>query len=141
TLAELKDKAAFVNKQQEVWQNKEAYAVDAFRLLANYDRCLNCHQVGTFAPKQAIGPPLDLSPERLRSDWLLRWIASPQRLLLYPDGQHPMPQNFKSNDPPWPEFAGSLLEQATAVRDVLINYPKVADLPANRYYRPTLGGK
>ena len=90
-------------------------------------------------PTQPIGPPLELAAERLRPDWMQRWIASPQRLLIYPDGQHPMPANFKSNDPPWPEFAGSMLQQATAIRDVLVNYPKVADLPVNRYYRSTSG--
>jgi cytochrome c2 len=138
-VAALRDKAAFEKTQQSLWANEDAYAGDAYRLLANYKRCLNCHQVGPQVPTQPIGPPLELAPERLRADWTRRWIASPQRLLIYPDGLHAMPPNFKSTDPPWPEFAGSMLEQATAVRDVLINYPKVAAMTVNRYYRSTSG--
>jgi hypothetical protein len=138
-VALVKDRSAFEKAQQAKWESKEAYATDAYRLLASNDRCLNCHQVGPLTPKQPIGPPLDLAPERLRSDWLLRWIASPQRLLIYPDGQHPMPGNFKSNDTPWPEFSGTMLDQVTAVRDVLIDYPKAAAIPVNRAYRPPTG--
>jgi mono/diheme cytochrome c family protein len=138
-VAALNDKAAFDKVQQNLWMEKESYAGDAYRLLANYKRCLNCHQVGPQAPTQPIGPSLELAPDRLRADWALRWIASPQRLLIYPDGLHAMPPNFKSSDPPWPEFAGSMVDQATAVRDVLIDYPKMANLPVNRYYRSTSG--
>jgi hypothetical protein len=138
-VAALKDKAAFEKSQQHLWADQEAYAADAYRLVANYKRCLNCHQVGPQTPTQHVGPSLELAPDRLRPDWTLRWIASPQRLLIYPDGLHAMPPNFKSSDPPWPEFAGTMLQQATAVRDVLINYPKVADMPVNRYYRSTSG--
>lgn len=138
-VAALKDKAAFEKAQQNLWTEQETYASDAYRLLANYKRCLNCHQVGPQVPTQPVGPSLELAPERLRADWTLRWIASPQRLLIYPDGLHAMPPNFKSNDPPWPEFAGTMFEQARAVRDVLINYPKVAAMLVNRYYRSTSG--
>jgi mono/diheme cytochrome c family protein len=123
------------------YEDSGAYAFDAYRLLASNDRCLNCHAVGPLPPKQPIGPPLDLSAQRLRPEWLLRWIASPQRLLIYPDGQHPMPQNFKSDAPPWPEFAGSMLDQATAVRDALVDYPRVSAIPINRAYKPATGGK
>lgn len=138
-LAALKDKTTFEKAQRTLWEQKQAYAADAYRLVANYKRCLNCHQVGPQVPTQPIGPPLDLAAERLRPDWMQRWIASPQRMLIYPSGNHPMSANFPSNDPPWPDFDGSMLEQATAIRDVLVNYPKVADLPVNRYYRSTLG--
>jgi mono/diheme cytochrome c family protein len=139
SVAALRDQAAFEKTQQQTWTSQETYAADAYRLVANYKRCLNCHQVGPQAPTQRVGPSLELAPERLRPDWLLRWIASPQRLLIYPDGLHAMPPNFKSNEPPWPEFAGTMLQQATAVRDVLINYPRIADMMVNRYYRSTSG--
>jgi mono/diheme cytochrome c family protein len=138
-LADLKNQAAFEKTQRTDWQENQAYASDAYRLLANYNRCLNCHKVGPQRVTQPIGPPLELAPDRLRPDWLQRWIASPQRLLIYPEGPHAMPTNFKKTDPPWPEFAGSMFEQATAVRDVLINYPKIADLPVNRLYRSSAG--
>jgi hypothetical protein len=140
SLEQLKDRAAFEKELQSRWAGKDAYAVDAYRLLASYDRCLNCHQVGSIAPKQPVGPRLELSAEKLRPEWLLRWIGSPQRLLIYPDGQHPMPSNFKSNDTSWPEFDGGMLDQVTAVRDVLIDYPKVSNIPTNRISRPS-GGK
>jgi hypothetical protein len=138
-LAAIKDKAAFEKAQRSQWEASQAYASDGYRLLANYTRCLNCHKVGPQRVTQPIGPPLELAPDRLRPDWLQRWIASPQRLLIYPEGAHAMPTNFKSNDPPWPDFAGSMREQATAVRDVLINYPKIAELPVNRLYRSVSG--
>jgi mono/diheme cytochrome c family protein len=136
----LKNGAAVQKELQSRWASKEAYAADAYRLLASNDRCLNCHQVGPLPPKQPTGPQLELSADRLRPEWLLRWIASPQRMLIYPYGQHSMPQNFKSNDTAWPEFDGTMLEQATAVRDVLVDYPKVSNMPVNRIYRPS-GGK
>jgi hypothetical protein len=52
-----------------------------------------------------------------------------------------MPQNFKSDTPPWPEFAGSMLDQVTAVRDSLIDYPRLSAVPINRAYKPAEGGK
>jgi mono/diheme cytochrome c family protein len=143
-LAALRNRDAFIQSEQKQWEEHGAYASDGFRLLASYDRCLNCHQVGALAPKQPIGPPLDLAAERLRPDWLLRWIGNPQRLLIYPDGSNPMPQNFPSkqigNMTQAMDFAGTPLEQVTAVRDVLIDYPKVSSMPANRMYRPQAGG-
>jgi mono/diheme cytochrome c family protein len=141
-LADLKDRATFDRKQQAVWESDQAYASDAYRLLANYKRCLNCHAVGPQPPTQPIGPPLELAAARLRPDYTERWIASPQRLLIYPDGLHAMPPNFPGNGQPWADFAAdNTLQQATAVRDVLINYPKIANLPVNRYYRSASSGE
>ena len=109
----------------------------AFRLLGNYNLCLKCHPVGRLDVDEAIGPRLDIAPSRLRPDWTQRWIASPQRLLIYPVGQHPMPQPFGRQKLEYQEiFAGSSLEQATAIRDVLMNLHQVADMPANRLYHP-----
>jgi len=132
-----KDKEGkFFKAQQEDWK-KNAYALDAFRLLGNYNLCLKCHPVGRLDVDEAIGPRLDLAPSRLRPDWTQRWIASPQRLLIYPVGQHPMPQPFGRQKLEYQEiFAGASLEQATAVRDVLMNLHQVADMPANRLYHP-----
>jgi mono/diheme cytochrome c family protein len=128
---------------QQDWQNREAYAVDAYRLLASNDRCLNCHPVGPLPPKQDIGPRLDLATERLRPEWLLRWIGSPQRMLIYPAGNNPMPGNFNNSgqQPVWPDFAGTMFDQVVAVRDALVDYPRVSAIPMNRVYRPATGGK
>jgi len=39
-------------------------------------------------------------------------------------------------------FDGTPDEQIMAIRDVLMNYPKIAELPANRFYRlAPAGGK
>jgi mono/diheme cytochrome c family protein len=123
------------------WEQEEAYAVDAFRLLTNYNNpCMGCHNVGALKAKnrkEEQGPPLDLAWQRLRPEWTERWIANPERLISYPT---PMPANFRRVDPPYPEFDGTLIDQIRGVRDVLLYYPKVADMPANRYYRTAPGG-
>jgi hypothetical protein len=127
---------SFYKAQRKEWE-KNAYAIDAYRLLGNYNLCLKCHPVGRLDVDEAIGPRLDLVPERLRPEWTQRWIASPQRLLIYPVGQHPMPQPFGRGKLEYQEtFAGSSLEQANAIRDVLMNLHQVADMPANRLYHP-----
>lgn len=137
-------KKEFIEAQRKRWEEQEAYAVDAYRLTANYAICLNCHQVGNVPPKQAQGPDLNITAERLRPEWTLRWIASPDRLITYPT---PMPQNFPADKMPWPEFVtaadgrAGMLEQMRAVRDILMILPKVADLPANRHYRPPVASE
>jgi hypothetical protein len=135
--ARQKDKTGgFYQAQRDDWK-KNAYALDAYRLLGNYNLCLKCHPVGRLDVDEAIGPRLDQVPARLRPEWTQRWIASPQRLLIYPVGQHPMPQPFIRGKLEYQEtFAGSSLEQATAIRDVLMNLQQVADMPANRLYHP-----
>jgi cytochrome c2 len=128
---------AYVQERKKDWREHEAYATDAYRLLANANLCLKCHQVGTIEANQPIGPTLTLTAQRLRPEWTRLWIASPQRLLIYPEGSHPMPQNFPRTKTEYQDiFAGTPIQQATAVRDVLMNYAKVADLPVDRYYRP-----
>ena len=57
----------------------------------------------------------------------------------------PMPQNFLRTKEKEPAARVPLdldgFDQILAVRDVLMNFPRVAEMPANRYYRPTEGGK
>jgi mono/diheme cytochrome c family protein len=128
------------------WVERDAYAADAYRLLANYNTpCLSCHQVANLPPKQPQGPSLNLSAERLRPEWTMRWVANPDRMISYPT---PMPQNFASNQVDskgfsslYPEFLGTPAEQVVAVRDILLALPKIADMPVNRYYRPPAGGE
>jgi mono/diheme cytochrome c family protein len=120
------------------WETHMAYATDAYRLLANTELCLKCHQVGTYEPNMPIGPNLDQVGDRLRPNWTERWIANPQRMMVYPEGNHPMPQPFLGNKSEYQEvFAGTARQQVTALRDILMNYLKVAALPENRWYRPT----
>ena len=133
-------KGGFFQEQQHSWESLESYAGDAYRLVANNSICLTCHSVGRLKIQDAKGPPLELSAERLRPDWTLRWVANPQRFLTYPSL---MPQNFPNDNtkPRFPEFAGTWLEQATAARDVLMNILRVADMPVNRFYQPPPGGE
>jgi mono/diheme cytochrome c family protein len=127
--------ASSVDNQKRAWREREAYVTDGFRLLANTQLCLGCHQVGNLQPiqKQQEGPPLDLSAARLRSAWTKRWLTYPQRFLTY---SSIMPTNFPENAPgqyqQW--FAGAPLEQITAVRDVLMIYPRAAAMPVNRFW-------
>jgi mono/diheme cytochrome c family protein len=124
----------------EQWRKQEAYATDGYRLMTNSDVCLKCHQVGNQAGGQLLGPSLNLAAERLRPEWTLRWIARPARMTTY---EPRMTVYFPNKDePPLHQqiFPGSALDRATVSRDLLLNLPSVIALPANRYYRPGLGG-
>src|SRR5205085_4571148 len=70
---------------KEGWLENQAYVSDAYRLIANRQMCLQCHEVaGTRSSNPTTqGPPLAKVHERLRPDWVLRWIATPQRHLPY----------------------------------------------------------
>ncbi len=129
-----------VKELRKEWEERDVYATDGYRLLLNHAQniCLSCHQVGAVPAKAQQGPPLELAFARLRPDWTLRWIAYPSRMISYAS---PMPQNFKRDEKADTTFfEGSSFEQATAVRDILMDLPRVADLPANRHYRTTQGG-
>jgi hypothetical protein len=116
----------------EQWETDGVFAHDAFRLLTNYNNaCMGCHNVGPLKaknPEREQGPPLDISWQRVRPEWTARWIANPERLISYPT---PMPTNFARTDK-YPEFHGSQIETIFAVRDVLLGFPKVAEMPVNR---------
>jgi len=195
------------------WKQHDIYASDAYRLLTNKQACLQCHQVGSLLEPGPIGPRLDDVWQRLRPGWTRRWLASPQRLLVYPVGNNPMPQALPSDKKQYEDLFVGLeaarfaraekqlkdtntrldkaekdlkeadrrldkaiaaeseedrgkaekeraaavkavasatrarddarqviaqypLNQVTAIRDILMVYPKVADMPENRYYRP-----
>ena len=121
------------------WASSGVYATDAYRMVAG-SPCLSCHQVPSISPNPSKYPSLSLAAERLRPDWTQRWIASPQRLLIYAEGPNPMPNQFKRSEPWWKnEFAGDGLEAATGIRDFILDYPRLANMPANRYYRAAPG--
>jgi mono/diheme cytochrome c family protein len=127
--------ASSVEKQQDAWEQSQAYVNDAFKLLVNRDLCLGCHRIGSLDASKAVqeqGPQLDISFERLRPEWSQRWIANPQRYLTYPSI---MPQNFLANKQDYqPLFKGTPLQQLTAVRDALMAYPRAVELPLNRQW-------
>jgi hypothetical protein len=131
------DKSADFRQGLQDTVEHNVYASDAYHLLANLNLCLKCHEVSNLPAAENIGPSLNLTPDRLRPDWTQRWIASPQRLLVYPIGSHPMPQPFTHGKPEYQDvFAGTALEQATALRDILMMLPQVAAQPINRLYQP-----
>jgi hypothetical protein len=103
---------------------------------------LKCHNVGTVQAESAQGPNLILSSDRLRPEWTLEWLANPVRLFTYPPN---MPQNFAKNSVEWQDsFAGPSLEQARAARDVLMDLPRIAELPEVKKLAPAApagGGK
>src|SRR5207253_2318545 len=58
-------KKSSIEEQRKTWEMEEAYVTDAFRIVANKQLCMQCHQIGT-APvtNQIQGPPLYLSHQR-----------------------------------------------------------------------------
>jgi mono/diheme cytochrome c family protein len=112
------------------FKQEDAYAVDAYRLLMNKDLCQKCHSIGKFKIEGEIGPNLGLAADRLRPEWTMYWLSNPNRMFPY---STQMPQNFPSDKIQWQEsFVGPPLDQIKAVRDVLMDLPRVADMPANR---------
>ena len=91
--------------------------------------CATCHEVGNQKPGQATqGPSLNVVHERLRPEWVMRWIANPKRHVPY---STPMPANFPANQKLFQELvAGEPLEQILTVRDALLNWPAVSDTSA-----------
>jgi hypothetical protein len=131
-------------KREALLSQSDLYWTDAYRLLTvSGDKaiCQKCHSIGSVKASEDQGPPLDLAYSRLRPDWTERWLGNPKRLFTYNPA---MPQNFHGgNDSEFRDFFdGPSRLKVQAVRDVLMNYPKVADLPVNRSFRAaTSGGK
>lgn len=121
---------------QKEWEEKDAYAADAYRMLTSRKLCLQCHQVGNFAPseKDKQGPPLALANQRLRPEWIVQWVNQPQRFVPY---SSLMPTYFSDKEWKWqPIHAGTNIEQIHAIRDTLLNFPRLSELPINRLRNP-----
>src|SRR5262249_49333537 len=109
----------------------EAYARSVKALMTNKDLCVKCHNIGEktkISGEQ--GPNLLQASERLRPDWTERWIANPARMFPYAPL---MPQNFPNSTDPvqWQHthlFAGTPIQQTRAVRDLLMDRRRLADL-------------
>lgn len=106
------------------------YAGHAFRLLTDKNLCLKCHNIAGLSSDKPQAPNLALAAERLRPEWIERWVAIPERMFAY----FPvMPQNFKNIHDPlqWEnqdKFLGSPLQQTQAVRDLLMDLPRLNGL-------------
>ncbi len=122
-------KAADANKDKGA--AGDVYARNAFALIGNKELCVKCHNVGDKTNIQgAQGPNLFLAADRLRPEWVEKWVAHPQRMFTYPPT---MPQNFKNKPDPlqweWQkEFAGHPLQQTRAVRDLLMDTRRLSEL-------------
>ncbi len=143
-IAALKDdvqKSTFTEQRQR-WQSSEIYARDAFKLLTNKALCLTCHNIGNLPSSGAQGPNLALAGERLRPGWAEKWIAHPNRMFTYPPV---MPQNFPNETDRGKylyqdNFNGSPFDQTRAVRDILMDQPRLNDLLANPAPQPSPAG-
>ncbi|HTU88986.1 MAG TPA: c-type cytochrome, partial [Gemmataceae bacterium] len=123
------------------WEETGAYAGDAYKLLTDRNLCLQCHNVGDVVISSPQGPNLALTAQRLRPEWVKEWIGNPDRLFGYKPG---MPQNFPNDSVQYQDrFDGTTIDQVIAVRDILMDLPRVADMPGNRSRAPIAaeGGK
>jgi mono/diheme cytochrome c family protein len=134
------------SKFREEFERDQVYATDAFRAIANKTLCLQCHSIGRMEIEGAKGPNLALTAERLRPEWVKQWVGNPKRLFTY---EPVMPVNFPNNAGDIQSlklpFVGTPLEVIEATRDVLMDLPRLADLPGTRFLVPTAapagGGK
>ncbi len=131
-------KAKNYSRLQKEWEAEGAYASDAYKMLTDTNVCLKCHNVGDVKIGSPQGPDLALTARRLRPEWVEQWIANPDRLFAYKPA---MPQNFANDSLKWQDkFIGTPLEQVIAVRDILMDLPRVAEEPGNRSRAPIAAG-
>jgi cytochrome c2 len=84
-------------------------------------QCQSCHPTGSAIPPgkapEDLAPNLQLAHERLRPDWVLQWLADPQKI--FPGTR--MPAFFAAGQPnPFPNIlGGDSKKQIKAVRDHL----------------------
>jgi mono/diheme cytochrome c family protein len=95
---------------------------DALKIITGNEYCVKCHKVGDYTPAgsaAALAPNLDRVYQRLRPDFVEKWIGNPKRLLPYTG----MPVNFPPDKPADQAlFPGSSLDQVEGVVDFLMNY-------------------
>ena len=98
---------------------------EAMKLLTDSGTdCVKCHLIGDYSPGgtmiTTLAPNLERVAERIRPEYLRRWLANPKAVLPYT----PMTANFPPEGPPLePElFQGKTIEQLDAVMDLLLNY-------------------
>jgi mono/diheme cytochrome c family protein len=122
------------DRLRKEWEESDAYASDAYKLLTDRNLCLQCHDIGSVPTSSPKGPNLALTARRLRPEWVKEWIGNPDRLFPYSPA---MPQNFPNDSVQYQDrFVGKTLDQVIAVRDILMDLPRVADMPGNRSRAP-----
>ncbi|HEV2969676.1 MAG TPA: hypothetical protein VGY55_06775 [Pirellulales bacterium] len=96
----------------------------ALGIVVDNNFCVKCHKVGDFSPTgspRAMAPRLDRVHDRMRSEYVHRWIGDPARILPYTG----MPQNIAP--PPAPPVAQNLYkgtseDQIEGLVDLLMNF-------------------
>lgn len=106
---------------------------DARRILTDHTTyCAKCHLIGDSRPggesRTILAPNLADAGQRLRPEYLRRWLANPKSVLPYTA----MPVNFPPGGPPLGQdlFPGTSREQLDAVMDLLLHYVDVMCRPA-----------
>ncbi len=98
---------------------------DALRIITDNDYCVKCHLVGDFTPPGSVrtfGPQLDRVNERLRPDYVHRWVGDPKRILPYTG----MPVNIPFDKPVKQSlFPGTSEQQLDGVVDLLMNWNRL----------------
>ena len=92
-------------------------------LLDRNTYCAKCHLVGDYRPagnRTLLAPRLDDVAERLRPEYVRRWLADPKSVLPYTA----MPAHFPPTGQPLGQdlFPGSSREQLDAVTELLLRY-------------------
>jgi hypothetical protein len=101
----------------------------AMRIVTNGNYCVKCHLVGEYRPAgspRALAPDLSKVYNRLRPDYVQRWIANPKKILPYTA----MPVNIPFN-PSAPHlggvdqsiYPGTSIQQLDSLVDLLMNFP------------------
>lgn len=65
---------------------KHDYFESGWQLLVNENLCVKCHNIGNFkagGKDEEKGPPLNLAADRLRPEYIERWVSFPKRLIPY----------------------------------------------------------
>jgi mono/diheme cytochrome c family protein/exonuclease VII large subunit len=129
------------DRLRKEWETSEAFASDAYKLLTSRLTCSNCHDIGDVRATEPKGPNLDLTARRLRPEWVKEWLGNPARMFAY---STKMPVPFPNASLNYQDlFVGTPLDQVIAVRDVLMDLPRVEAMPGNRSRAPVAasGGK
>jgi len=103
---------------------------DAMNIVTNSNYCVKCHLVADFVPKgsdRAKAPNLAEVSQRLRTDYLRRWIANPKSVLPYTSMPVNIPYDpsatvFRATPESPILFHGTSIETVDALVDLLLNF-------------------
>ena len=101
----------------------------AMRIVTNGNYCVKCHPVGGYEPEgsdRAKAPDLAVVHDRLRPEYVRRWIANPKKILPYTSMPVNIPFDPNSSHLGGVDqgiFPGTSIQQVDALVDLLMNYP------------------